>query len=147
RSSPREEEAVSRIRQDLIVGAERRPRTAVAEGPRRSLEPRLASRHQENQEERAQGAGPALGALWSAHDAVPRVPGHPNARVLHHLRALRQEVDLGIRALIERRSCIQVGAIVENCDSIVESSGAEETRGGDAGNDSNADSSLQGRQG
>ena len=63
------------------------------------------------------------------------------------LAPLWQELDFGIRALIERRRCVQVGSIVENGDSIVESSGAEETRSGDAGNDSDADSSLQGRHG
>ena len=48
------------------------------------------------------------------------------------------ELDLGIRAVGERRRGVHVGLEVEDGDRVVELDDSEKTRGGDAGDDSDA---------
>ena len=111
--------------------------------PRARDRPRLLSRRQQDDEGKYAGSLPSLGGYSVRRDAVSRVLGHPEARVLHDLGLLREELDLGIRSLVERRCGVRVGPVVEDRDRVVEPSGAKETRGGDARDDSDGQRSAR----
>jgi hypothetical protein len=81
----------------------------------------------------------------SLDNAVGRVLGHPEARILHDLLTSDQPLDTGIRALAERRRPVHIGLKVEDGDGVVEPPTTKEARSGDAGDDSDANRNLQRR--
>ena len=107
--------------------------------------PRLASRHEQDDEERAQRLAGQRRREGAVDDAVRGVVGHPQARVLHDLRTAWELEDVGVRAQAERRRVVGVGLEVEHGDCIVEVGGAEEASGGDAADDSDPDCHSQRR--